>query len=98
MTLDEVIKQNKEAAKKLRKIAEGYNENLKHAKGGEVWYFELKIEDRIRDAEEHEQLADWLTELKAYKACPLMQNECYFCRADRCHNGGQKNGTENRQD
>ena len=80
MTLDEAIAHCEEVAEKARNDADsGYYD-----------------EDKCLDcAKEHEQLAEWLTELKAYKACPLMEQECYFCRADRCHNGGQTNDKTN---
>lgn len=83
MTLEDVIKQNKEAAEKLRRIAEGYDEDIKRAEekikesgrntNSDLEYFVLKKSDCLEDAEEHERLAGWLTELKERR-----EEECPF--------------------
>lgn len=58
MTLDEAIKHCEEKAKELREKAKIYE-------GQFLW--ERDAEDCQECAEEHEQLAEWLTELKAYR-------------------------------
>ena len=77
MTLDEAIKHAEEVAEKARNDADsGY-------------YDEDKC---LECAREHEQLVEWLTELKSYRECDLLRDECSFC-GDKdciCKKGGAK--------
>lgn len=58
MTLDEAIKHCKEKAEELREYSDVLSETSTTPKGKE-------ISDCLECAEEHEQLAEWLEELKA---------------------------------
>ena len=44
--------------------------------------------DEINEA--YDMAIDCLAELQAYRECPLLQDECYFCNANKCRNGGQQ--------
>lgn len=80
MTLDEAIKHCEEKAKEIRKANEEMPTDCKLS------------EDLCECAEEHEQLAEWLRELKAYKEAPqgewmydgfcvtTSQYKCSVCR------------------
>lgn len=69
MNLDEAIQHCKEKAKEQRSKAIGY------FNGG----YSSQIEGKscLNCAEEHEQLAEWLTELKNMKDC--IKTECFKC-------------------
>lgn len=64
LTLDEAITHAKEVAKANRDKAEGYSR-------GED-YEQIKADECVACAEEHEQLVSWLEELKKYKAQKIM--------------------------
>ena len=72
MTLDEAIKHYEEEAKEQRWEAE-------------VWEnsdYPNEVERYIAWAEEYEQLAEWLKELRKLKKCrecPLIKEECKLC-------------------
>ena len=59
LTLDEAITHAKDVAKANRDKAEGYS------RGEE--YEQIKANECVACAEEHEQLASWLEELKRYR-------------------------------
>lgn len=63
MTLDEAIKHCEEKAAELREYSDVLSETSTIPKGKE-------ISDCLECAEEHEQLAEWLKELKALKEMP----------------------------
>ena len=64
MTLDEAIKHCEEVAQKLKTEAEWINPNVDNS--------------CLKCAKEHEQLADWLKELKAYKEdCHILTDAAY---------------------
>lgn len=65
MTLDEAIKHAKEKAQKHRQTEKKYREI--HRSENDESLFKEQLEDCIGCAEEHEQLAQWLEELKEYK-------------------------------
>lgn len=58
MTIDEAIKHCEEIAKEMREKSKIYKEHF-------LW--ERDAEDCQKCAEEHEQLAEWLKELKEYR-------------------------------
>ena len=67
MTLDEAIKHCEDKAKAQRRLAEYYHhtrlsENDEYRNG--------MCQSCLKCANEHEQLAEWLKELKAYKEAP----------------------------
>ena len=62
MTLEEAIKHCEEKAEELRKKAEFAEEEGNYRK-----------EDCLECAKEHEQLAEWLKELKAYKDAEILE-------------------------
>ena len=64
LTLDEAIAHAKEVAKANRDKAEDYRR-------GED-YEQIKADECVACAEEHEQLVSWLEELKRYKAQKIM--------------------------
>ena len=68
MTLDEAIKHCEYKAEELKKKAEFAEKEGNYRK-----------EDCLECARDHEQLAEWLKELKAYKECPYIQDECSGC-------------------
>ena len=78
MTLDEAIKHAEEKAKELRERSDVLSETPAKISRGQ------EISDCLECAEEHEQLAEWLKELKSYKECPLVQYDCRVCGFDRC--------------
>ena len=65
MTLDEAIKHAKEKAQKHRQTEKKYREI--HRSENDESLFKEQLEDCIGCAEEHEQLAQWLEELKEYR-------------------------------
>ena len=72
MTLEEAIKHAEEVASEYRNtMVCGFNST-----GTLV---ALPENDCIKCAEDHEQLAEWLKELKAYKECYIIKSECGFC-------------------
>ena len=76
MTLDEAIKHCEEKAKELKNDAELYKR---------VKATEKKIADCEECAKEHEQLAEWLKELRKLRKCrecPLVKDECALCGFD----------------
>ena len=64
MTLDEIINHARDKVQENRKKEKNYREYSKE--DGDIWG--ENITDCIKCAEEHEQLADWLEELKMYKS------------------------------
>lgn len=64
MTLDEAIKHYKEVAEELRNVDMG---ELDALYCGDTECIEARKNDCIECAREHEQLAEWLTELKQFK-------------------------------
>ena len=83
MTLDEAIKHWEEKAEEKRKDYE------------RACAYNIPSEGCLKCAEEHEQLAEWLKELKAYKECPYIQDECSGCGGCEGKNvwsGGEKDG------
>ena len=85
MTLDEAIKHCEEKAKEQREKATAI------ARAKEPFY---KYAECAECAKEHEQLAEWLKELKAYKERPQGEwirvddniGTCFVC--DHCGNKG----------
>ena len=70
MTLDEAIKHCEEKAEEIRKANEEMPAECKLS------------EDLCECAREHEQLAEWLNELRKLKKCrecPLVKEECKLC-------------------
>ena len=74
MTLDEAIIHAREKAEELRKQYELYD------------HWDEEEEERangcLECAREHEQLAEWLTELRKLekcRECPLIKEECAIC-------------------
>ena len=70
MTLDEAIKHCEEKAKEIRKANEEMPTDCKLS------------EDLCECANEYEQLAGWLKELRKLKKCrecPLIEEECKLC-------------------
>lgn len=65
MTIDDAIKHAKEKAQKHRQTEKKYREI--HRSENDESLFKEQLEDCIGCAEEHEQLAGWLEELKEYK-------------------------------
>ena len=61
MTIDEAIKHAREKVQENRKKEKNYREYSKE--DGDIWG--ENITDCIKCAEEHEQLAEWLLELKS---------------------------------
>ena len=66
MTLDEAIKHARDKAQKHRQTEKKYREI--HRSENDESLFKEQLEDCIGCAEEHEQLAEWLEELKMYKS------------------------------
>ena len=77
MTLEEAIAHCKEKAAELREYSDVLSETSTTPKGKE-------ISDCLECAEEHEQLAEWLEELKSYRECDLLRDECSFCGDKDC--------------
>lgn len=81
MTLDEAIKHCEEKAKELRVEAEEardigeYTSSPKHP-------YNVPVKNCLECAEEHEQLAEWLKELKARREAENLCNNCKL--ADNC--------------
>lgn len=78
MTLDEAIKHCEEKAEEIRKANEEMPTDCKLSEG------------LCECANEHEQLAEWLKELRKLKKCrecPLVKEECSIC-------GFKKGGAE----
>ena len=74
MTLDEAIKHYEEKAEELRKDADYLD--APYGKGTSA------RTDCLECAKEHEQLAEWLKELRKLKKCrecPLIKEECSLC-------------------
>jgi len=71
-TLDEAIKHCEEKATELRERSDVLSETSTTPKGKE-------ISDCLEYAEEHEQLAEWLTELKEYREG---KRTCQNCKYD----------------
>ena len=72
MTINEAIKHCEEKAEEERKdyeIAVALN---------------IPSEGCFKRAEEQEQLAEWLKELKSYRECDLLRDECSFCGDNDC--------------
>ena len=98
MTLDEAIKHEREVAEFNKSRME--NENALFAVG----VGDIKIIQKCEQcAEEHEQLAAWLEELKSYRE---MDDKTYICDVDKnincektfCHiNGGECMRTTNKE-
>ena len=63
MTIDEAIKHAREKAQENRKKEKNYREYSKE--DGDIWG--ENITDCVKCAEEHEQLAEWLLELKSLR-------------------------------
>ena len=80
LSLDEAIKHAEEKAAELREYSDVLSETSTTPKGKE-------ISDCLECAEEHEQLAEWLKELKRYRECQAIQDECDCC-------GGCKNNID----
>ena len=70
MILDEAIKHAEEKAEELRERSDVLSETSTTSKGKE-------ISDCLECAEEHEQLAEWLEELKAYRE--KERRDCSTC-------------------
>lgn len=68
MTIDEAINENLKTAKNIREFANALSDNS-----------EMDKERFFKRAKEHEQVAMWLKELKAYKECYILRYECDFC-------------------
>lgn len=69
MTLEEAIRHCEEKAKELR-TPRAYTD----IKGN------LRATETCEEcAEEHEQLAEWLKELRRYRNCNLLRAECLNC-------------------
>lgn len=88
MNLDEAIAHAREVAEKNRKDYEWYSKNPK------VWNDGGKKQrECLSCAEEHEQLAEWLEQLKAYKQntdiCPMCDTYC-SCLVDEFEDGYNK--------
>lgn len=75
MTIDEAIQHCEEKAKELKADTEVY----KRVKATPEHI--AKCEECAR---EHEQLAEWLKELKSYRECDLLRDECSFCGDKDC--------------
>lgn len=81
MELEEAIKHCHEKAEELRHEVETWV----HCPNDPNWRKDLKdFDDCKKCAEEHEQLAEWLEELKAYRECGSIQDACADC--DGCNN------------
>ena len=93
MTLDEAIKHCEEKAKELRQEAEHakqYQDNKVQMLMGIKGIYDIKVDltemnDCLKCANEHEQLAEWLKELKRYRECGCVGMECTHCGG--CDNG-----------
>ena len=74
MTLDEAIIHAKQKVEELRAEADMYYKSF---------IYSNDTADSCREcAKEHEQLAEWLTELRKLKKCrecPLIKEECAIC-------------------
>lgn len=85
MTIDEAIAHEREVAAIQRN-----NDKLNKTLGKSSPYYNT---DCIKCAEEHEQLAEWLEELKAYKRntdiCPMCDTYCSYL-ADEFEEGYRK--------
>lgn len=79
MTLEEAIKHCEEKTKELKNDAELFKR---------VKATEKKIADCEECAKEHEQLAEWLKELRRYRECGCVKDECFNCGG--CDNGRGK--------
>ena len=80
MTLEEAIKHCEEKAAELRKEADDCKEIYKEQ--CEKPNYKSYISNCLECAEEHEQLAEWLKELRKLKRCrecPLVKEECTLC-------------------
>ena len=78
MTLDEAIKHCKEKAEELRLEAEQVRELGEYVSNLKQPYNE-PVNACLKCAEEHEQLAEWLTELKE-----LREEIAFFKSGDKC--------------
>lgn len=88
MTIDEAIKHCEEKAKELKEESEHEKQNqLNKVKmfNGHFPADYTKANSCLECAREHEQLAEWLKELKRYRECGCIRMECTNC--GDCDNG-----------
>ena len=87
MTIDEAIAREREMAEMHR------NDIVPKEDYHNMPWIDKENELNMRSAEEHEQLADWLEELKAYKQntdiCPMCDTYCSYL-AEEFENGYNK--------
>ena len=74
LSIEQAIQHCEEKAKELRAEADMYYKSL--------IYSNDTADSCLECAKEHEQLAEWLTELRKLKKCrecPLIKEECAIC-------------------